>query len=161
MTDSDLDVRRNPRWLGPTVLAFVAIVVTALAVSIYRVGRPHHMGTFTATGPTLGNWVMDVDVCHTGSRRNFAGAQFYSTKDQRLGVWMIEDPLRGLVPSVNSTTTQDSINVAPANCTVLTGHAYDTSSSLHPPAMIAGEYTVDCTVDQSHLTGHVAFQHCL
>ena len=161
MTYSDSTVRSQPRWLGLVVPAGVIAIVVAIVWSVYRAGRPHHMGTFTSTGPTLGDWTMDVDVCHTGSRRNFTGAQFYSRKDKRLGVWMIEDPLRGLVPSVNSTTTNDAINIAPENCTVLTGHAHNTSTSLRPPAVIAGEYTVDCTVDESHLTGHVEFKGCL
>ena len=161
MIYSDSNFRSQPRWLGLVVPAGVIAIVVAIIWSIYRVAQPHHMGTFTSTGPTLGDWTMDVDVCHTGSRRNFTGAQFYSRKDKRLGVWMIEDPLRGLVPSVNSTTTNDAINIDRANCTVLTGHAHDTSTSLRPPAVIAGEYTVDCTVDESHLTGHVEFKGCL
>ena len=160
-TEPEAAYRSRHRRLGWIIFLVVAAFLATLGTFIYRSGRPHHMGTFTSTGPTLGEWTMDVDVCHTGSRRNFSGAQFYSSKDQRLGIWMIEDPLRGLVPSVNSTTTHDAINIAPANCTVLTGHAHDTSSTLHPPALIAGEYTVECQVEESQLTGHVEFQDCL
>lgn len=156
MTKSGFKFSTSP-WPARVGIAAAVILVILAGWTLFTVGSDRSMGTFVSTGPTLGDWTMNVDTCTSGK---FPGAKFYSSKDPRLAVWMIEDPLHGLVASVNSTTQRVAKNLESSDCSVLTGHARE-SDPLYPPLKLSGEYTVDCKVDQSHLTGHIVFKHCI
>ena len=146
-----------------TLIVLLALAVPSVIVALISRDemKRRTFGTVTSSGKGMGDWVMDVDRCQTGMQKGFFGAQLYSSKQPALAVWMVEDPLHGTTASINSTTGGDAVNMDRQTCAVLRGETHnDTSGNARGLPFVSGEYDFDCSVEDSHVVGHVEFKSC-
>ncbi len=150
-----------------TVVALVAvgilvaaggIVAFVLAIKGAITNEVH--GTVTAHGKQVGNWTMTPDVCVSGERNQFHGAQFFVDGNDVLGISFIQPIGQDPALTVNLPGKHQAARFGPADCKTLSGHVERQNSMVNRITNVRGSVTFDCGAADDRVSGELTFSNC-
>jgi hypothetical protein len=147
-------IERRP--VDPLAWWVIAGALVLGAVMYWTATRTTLSGAVVATGPTLGNWTMNVDSCHVNSVGSPQQLTFEDSDHPSLRMQVTSDPHEPPAVQVVSAVDGQMHSVDFDRC------GDDRVQTAIPPSskVLSGTLTLNCAVGLSRLTAQLNFENC-
>ena len=143
-------------------LFFAPFPIVRSAVGSLTFGLVHNpaQGTFTAEGPSIGNWTQHVDSCYSGQNKLYFGAVLRDTAQPKLAIKIVGGNPNDAQLSIDAPQQSYAVVFTRADCTRLDLDLYQGGSTYNGVRNIKGSIAFDCSSDNSHVYGQATLSNC-